>query len=209
MTLKSGCKIIHCVVSFMFMETRIICRLFWGNIEGATWIRHQPKSQEPKLGTSRICILSFLCKLSSWLLFQNSFFRIWSQLELKSQLEIRSQLEFWKPKKGANQSKIRFSILNISNQSNFEPLKIGILILICIKFYQVFLLCCYQVVFRSYRQSKFTNKVTMLTPKKGANQNQNRWSQLERLFEQFRPFLNIVQHGAPQKPGDQLLWFGA
>ena len=197
MTLKSGCEVIHCLVSFMFMETFI--DFFVGT-----------QKVPPGLGTSRslrnqdwaqaeFVSHVFLCKLSSWLLFYNSFFRICSQLELKSQLEIRSQLEFWKPKKGANQSKIRFSILNISNQSNFEPLKIGILILICIKFYQVFLLCCYQVVFRSYRQSKFTNKVTMLTPKKGANQSQNRWSQLERLFEQFRPFPNIVRRSSPPR----------
>ena len=33
----------------------------------------------------------------------------------------------------------------------------------------------------------------MLTPQKGANQNQKRCSQLERLFEQFRPFPNIVR----------------
>ena len=145
---------------------------------------------KPKLGTSRTQIFFSDSLVGSFFIL---FIKIHSQLEFKSHLEIKSQLELWKPKKGANQSKIRFSILNISNQSNFEPLKIGILILICINFHQVFLLCCYQVVFRSYRQSKFTNKVTMLTPKKGANQNQNQWSQLERLFEQFRPFPNIVR----------------
>ena len=125
----------------------------------------------------------------------------WSQLELSvsssylNQRAIQSSGANQSSKnveKGANQSKFAFSILNISNWGNLGQLKICILISIYAKIYQIFLLCDYQVVFRSYRLSKITSKVTMLTPQKGANQYQNQQSQLERLFEHFWPFPNIV-----------------